>query len=41
MLTLEEVLDRADAETRPTHEIANEIAQARITIAAGKKKAAA
>jgi leucine dehydrogenase len=41
MLTLEEVLDRAAAENRPTHEVAGEIAQARITLAAEKKKAAA
>lgn len=40
MLTLEEVLDRAAAENRPTNEVANEIAQARITIAADKKAAA-
>lgn len=40
MLTLEEVLDRAVAENRPTNEVANEIAQARITIAAEKKAAA-
>ncbi|MFC3070784.1 Glu/Leu/Phe/Val dehydrogenase dimerization domain-containing protein [Phenylobacterium soli] len=40
MLTLEEVLDRAKAENRPTNEVANEIAQARITIAAEKKAAA-
>lgn len=40
MLTLEEVLDRAKAENRPTNEVANEIAQARISIAAEKKAAA-
>ena len=39
-LTLEEVLDRAAAENRPTHEVANQIAQARINIAAEKRAAA-
>jgi leucine dehydrogenase len=39
-LTLEEVLDRAQAENRPTNEVANEIARARITIAAEKRAAA-
>jgi leucine dehydrogenase len=38
--TLEEVLDRAQAENRPTSDVANEIAQARITIAAEKRAAA-
>ena len=38
--TLEEVLDRAEAEKRPTNEVANEIAKARITIAAENKAAA-
>lgn len=38
--TLEEVLDRAAAENRPTNEVANEIAKARITIAAEKRAAA-
>jgi len=31
--TLEEVLDRSDAQQRPTHEVANEIARARIAAA--------
>jgi leucine dehydrogenase len=31
--TLEEVLDRAQAEQRPTHEVADEIARARIAAA--------
>ena len=38
--TLEEVLDRAQAERRPTNELANEIARARITLAAEKRQAA-
>jgi leucine dehydrogenase len=38
--TLEEVLDRAAAENRPTNEVANEIAKARIIIAAEKRAAA-
>jgi leucine dehydrogenase len=38
--TLEEVLDRAQAERRPTHEVANEIARARITLAAERRQAA-
>jgi leucine dehydrogenase len=38
-LTLEEVLDRATREDRPTHEVANEIARARIT-GVGERKAA-
>jgi len=37
--TLEEVLDRAEAENRPTSEVANEIAKTRITLAAEKKAA--
>ena len=40
MQTLEEVLDQAQAERRPTHEVANEIARARITGAAVKRAAA-
>ncbi|WP_293904581.1 Glu/Leu/Phe/Val dehydrogenase [Phenylobacterium sp.] len=39
-LTLEEVLDQALHERRPTHEIANEIARARILGAAEKRAAA-
>lgn len=39
-LTLEEVLDQALRERRPTHEVANEIARARIAGAAEKKAAA-
>jgi leucine dehydrogenase len=35
MQTLDEVLDRSVAEARPTHEIANEIARARIAAAPG------
>lgn len=38
--TLEEVLDRAAAERRPTHEVANEMAKARIAEAAAQKLAA-
>jgi leucine dehydrogenase len=38
--TLEEVLDHAAAEKRPTNEVATEIAKARITIAAEKRAAA-
>jgi leucine dehydrogenase len=38
--TLGEVLDRARYENRPTHEVANEMARARITGAAEKKAAA-
>ncbi|HEY8571833.1 Glu/Leu/Phe/Val dehydrogenase dimerization domain-containing protein [Phenylobacterium sp.] len=38
--TLGEVLDRSRQENRPTHEVANEIARARITGAAEKKAAA-
>jgi leucine dehydrogenase len=38
--TLEEVLDQAQRERRPTHEVANEIARARIGIAAEKRAAA-
>ena len=40
MLTLEEVLDQAQHERRPTHEVANEIAKARI-LGAVRKQAAA
>ncbi|HEX7886349.1 MAG TPA: Glu/Leu/Phe/Val dehydrogenase dimerization domain-containing protein [Phenylobacterium sp.] len=39
-LTLEEVLDQAQTERRPTNEVASQIAQARIT-GAGDKRAAA
>ena len=39
-LTLEEVLDQALRERRPTHEVANQIAKSRIT-GAGEKRAAA
>jgi leucine dehydrogenase len=39
-LTLEEVIDQAQRERRPTHEVANEIARARIVGAAEKKAAA-
>jgi leucine dehydrogenase len=38
--TLAEVLDRAKAERRPTHEVANEMARARISQAAEQKAAA-
>jgi leucine dehydrogenase len=38
--TLEEVLDQAQRERRPTNEVANEIARARIGIAAEKRAAA-
>jgi len=40
MLTLGEVLDRSLAEKRPTHEVANEMAKARISLAAEQKAAA-
>jgi leucine dehydrogenase len=40
MQTLGEVLDRSKAERRPTHEVANEIARARISQAAEQKAAA-
>ncbi|MEO8115544.1 MAG: amino acid dehydrogenase, partial [Phenylobacterium sp.] len=40
MQTLEEILDRSKVERRPTHELANEMAKARIS-GAGEKKAAA
>ena len=40
MQTLEEVLDRSSAEHRPTHEVAGEMAQARISGAAERKAAA-
>jgi leucine dehydrogenase len=40
MLTLDEVLDRSLSENRPTHEVANEMAKARIAGAAENKAAA-
>lgn len=40
MQTLDEVLDRSEMERRPTHEVANEIARARINRAAENKAAA-
>jgi leucine dehydrogenase len=40
METLDEVLDRSKAEHRPTHEVANEMAKARISQAAEQKAAA-
>jgi leucine dehydrogenase len=40
MDTLEEVMDRSRQENRPTHEVANEIARARIAGAAEKQAAA-
>jgi leucine dehydrogenase len=40
MQTLDEVLDRSRHETRPTHEVANEMARARIAGAAAEKAAA-
>ena len=40
MLTLEEVLDRSGHEHRPTHEVAGEMARARISQAADRKSAA-
>jgi leucine dehydrogenase len=40
MQTLDELLDHAQAERRPTHEVANEIARSRITGAAEKRAAA-
>ena len=39
MQTLEEVLERSDAEQRPTHEIADAIAEARINAARDQKAA--
>ena len=39
MQTLEEVLERSDAEQRPTHEIADAIAEARINAARDAKEA--
>ena len=39
-MTLEEVLEQALRERRPTHEVANEIARGRIAGAAEKKAAA-
>ena len=38
--TLGEVLDRSKAEKRPTDQVANEMAKARITLAASQKAAA-
>ncbi|OIQ71173.1 hypothetical protein GALL_472120 [mine drainage metagenome] len=38
--TLEEVLDRAAADRRPTHEVADEMAQARIAAAKAERLAA-
>jgi leucine dehydrogenase len=40
MLTLGEVMDRSLAEKRPTHEVANEMAKGRISLAAEQKAAA-
>jgi len=40
MLTLDEVMDRSKVERRPTHEVANEMAKARISLAAEQKAAA-
>ena len=40
MQTLDEVLDRSQAEGRPTHEIADDIAEARIQAAKDARKAA-
>jgi len=40
MVTLEEVLDRSLHERRPTHDVANEMARARIAGAAGRRAAA-
>jgi leucine dehydrogenase len=40
METLGEVLDRSKAEGRPTHEVANEMAKGRISLAAEQKAAA-
>jgi leucine dehydrogenase len=40
MQTLDEVMDRSRVESRPTHEVANEIAKARISLAAEQKAAA-
>ena len=39
-LTLEEVLDRAASEGRPSYDVANEMAKARIAQAAASKLAA-
>ncbi|WP_411287698.1 Glu/Leu/Phe/Val dehydrogenase family protein, partial [Phenylobacterium sp.] len=39
MVTLEEVLDRSHQESRPTHEVANQLASARIAGAAEKRAA--
>ena len=40
MLTLDEVLDRSKPEHRPTNEVADEMARARISQAADRKAAA-
>jgi leucine dehydrogenase len=40
MVTLDEVLERSVRENRPTHEVANEMAKARISLAAEQKAAA-
>ena len=40
MQTLDEVMDRSKVERRPTHEVANEMAKARISLAAEQKAAA-
>ncbi len=40
MQTLDEVMDRSLAEKRATHEVANEMAKARISLAAEQKAAA-
>ena len=40
MQTLDEVMDRSRVESRPTHEVANEMAKARISLAAEQKAAA-
>lgn len=40
IVTLEEVLEQARVERRPTHEVANEIAKSRLKVAAERKAAA-
>jgi leucine dehydrogenase len=40
MQTLDEVMDRSKVERRPTHDVANEMAKARISLAAEQKAAA-
>ena len=40
METLDEVLQRSKDENRPTHEVADEIARARIDAAKAKREAA-